>query len=320
MFYQEERTTVEARNIGELKVSVVGLGCNNFGGRLDQTQTTAVVKAALDAEINFFDTADIYGNTHSEEFLGKALGSKRDEVIVASKFSIPYEGHTGGASPQYIPKAIESSLRRLGTDYIDLYQLHFPDPAVPIEETLGALGVLVAKGMVREIGCSNFTPEMMQSAFKASKDKKSPRFVSVQNHYNLLHREPELGVLAECKSLEMAFLPYFPLENGLLTGKYQPGKQAPSDARLATLSENERKDKLSDERLNKVVELNNLANESGHSVLELSIAWLLSRQEVASVISGATKPEQVIANVKSAKWTLDPSILTRIDEISPIGS
>lgn len=318
MFYQEERTNVETRNIGGLKVSVVGLGCNNFGGRLDQTQTTTVVQAALDAEINFFDTADIYGNTHSEEFLGKALGGRRDEVVVASKFSIPYEGHVGGASPQYIPKAIESSLRRLGMDHIDLYQLHFPDPAVPIEETLGALGDLVEKGLVREIGCSNFTVEMMQNAHEASKNMKSPRFVSVQNHYNLLHREPELGVLAQCENLEMAFLPYFPLENGLLTGKYRPGKQLPVGTRLAGLSESERETQLSDERLNKVVALNDLANESGHSVLELSIAWLLSRKEVASVISGATKPEQVTANVKSAKWTLDPATLARIDEISPI--
>src|SRR6185436_183929 len=225
---------MKTRKLGTLAVSVVGLGCNNFGGRLDRERTALVVDAALDAGINFFDTADVYGGTHSEEFLGRALGARRRSVIVATKFGIPLdEQRTGGAHPEYIRRALEDSLKRLGTDYIDLYQLHRPDPAVPIADTLGALEELKRAGKLREIGSSNFSVEQIREAELAVKPGAA-RFVSVQNEYSLLKRDPERGVLGECAAREIGFLPYFPLASGLLTGKYAPGSAPPpSTARLA---------------------------------------------------------------------------------------
>src|SRR5438552_2225536 len=232
--------SVETRKIGSLEVSVVGLGGNNFGGRLDLEATRAVVDAALDAGINFFDTADIYGGTKSEEFLGRALGSRRDAAVIATKFGGKIDEERKGAKPEYIRQAVEDSLRRLGTDRIDLYQQHVPDPNVPIADTLGALDELVRAGKVREIGCSNFSVEQIREAEAAAQGRA--RFVSVQNHYSLLQRDPENGVLAECERLEISFLPYFPLANGLLTGKYRQGQPLPEGSRLsdgqsATLSE-----------------------------------------------------------------------------------
>ena len=222
---------MDTRQIGSLEVSTVGLGCNNFGRHLDSDATSAVVDAALDIGITFFDTADVYGGTKSEEYLGRALGRRCDEVVVATKFGSAVDEQRKGARPEYVHQAVEDSLHRLGTDRIDLYQLHTPDPKVPIEDTLGALDELVREGKVREIGCSNFSTVQLRAAEKAARDGAA-RFVSVQNEYSLLHREPEGDVLPECERAGMAFIPYFPLANGLLTGKYRQGQDAPAGSRL----------------------------------------------------------------------------------------
>ncbi len=306
---------VEMRTIGSLQVSAVGLGCNNFGGRLDRERTAAVVAAALDAGINLFDTADVYGGAKSEVYLGAALGSRRDEIVLATKFGAPYEGHEGGGSAAYVRTAVEDSLTRLGTDRIDLYQLHVPDQKTPIAETLGALGELVAEGKVREVGCSNFSTAMLVEAEDATPEG-SPGFVSVQNQYNILAREPEDGVLAECERTGLAFLPYFPLAMGLLSGKYRAGEPPPEGTRLGGMGD-AAKTQLSDERLGKVAALEEVARDEGHTVLDLAFAWLLSRPAVASVIAGATKPEQVAANVAAGGWRLSDEVLARVDAIAP---
>jgi aryl-alcohol dehydrogenase-like predicted oxidoreductase len=306
---------METRTIGSLTVSAVGLGCNNFGMRMTSQETDAVVGAALDAGITLFDTADIYGGTKSEEFLGAALGPRRDEIVLATKFGVPYEGHVGGAAPAYVRQALEDSLRRLGTDHVDLYQLHLPDPNTPIADTLGALAELVAEGKVRQFGCSNFDGPMLAEATAAVVDG-APGFVSVQNQYNVLSREPEDEVLPFCERTHTAFLPFFPLASGLLSGKYRAGEEAPAGTRLAGWGERGKKE-LSDERLAKVAALDAVAKSEGHTVLELAFAWLLSRQPVASVIAGATTPAQVQANVAAADWTLPPGTLAQVDTISP---
>jgi aryl-alcohol dehydrogenase-like predicted oxidoreductase len=306
---------MDTRTIGSLTVSVVGLGCNNFGMRIGSKETDAVVGAALDAGITLFDSADIYGGTKSEEYLGQALGSRRDEMVLATKFGVPYEDHTGGAAPAYIRIALEDSLRRLGTDHIDLYQLHLPDKNTPIADTLGTLGELVAEGKVREFGCSNFDGPMLEEAEAAVVDG-SPGFVSVQNQYNVLYREPEDEVLPFCDRTHTAFLPFFPLASGLLTGKYRAGQEAPEGTRMAAWGERA-KNELTDERLAKVAALDALAKSEGHTVLDLAFAWLLSHASVASVIAGATKPEQVTANVAAGDWTLDAGILAQINSITP---
>ena len=215
---------METRRIGSLQVSAVGLGCNNFGARIDEATSTTVVHAALDAGITFFDTAELYADGKSEEFLGKALGRRRSGVIIATKFGHKRWHPDRGAHPTYIRRAVEASLRRLGTDVIDLYQLHTPDPLVPIADTLGALDELVKAGKVREIGCSKFSVEQLNEAAAAVKPGAA-KFVSVQNEYSLLRREPERGVLQYCEQHGMAFLPFFPLASGLLTGKYRKGKR-----------------------------------------------------------------------------------------------
>ncbi|HZO88675.1 MAG TPA: aldo/keto reductase [Chthonomonadaceae bacterium] len=302
---------MQTRRIGSLTVSVIGLGCNNFGGRLDEAGTARVVHAALDAGINFFDTADVYGGTKSEEFLGRALGSRRDEALIATKFGAKIDEARKGASPAYIRQAAEDSLRRLGTDRIDLYQLHTPDPGVPIADTLGALNELVQAGKVREIGCSNFSVEQLREAEKAAQG--GARFVSVQNHYSLLHREPENGVLAECERQGIAFLPYFPLANGLLTGKYRKGQPLPEGTRLT--SDGRFADWLSEANLDRVEALIQFAEARRHTILELAFSWLLTRPTVASVIAGATKPEQVQANVAAADWRLSREDLAEIDRL-----
>jgi aryl-alcohol dehydrogenase-like predicted oxidoreductase len=305
---------MDTRTIGTLTVSEVGLGCNNFGMLIERKESEAVVGAALNAGITLFDTADMYGNTKSEEYLGQALGARRDEIVLATKAGGAFEGHTGGATPAYLRTSLEDSLRRLGTDHVDLYQLHYPDPTTPIAETLGALGDLVAEGKIREIGCSNFDAAMLEEAAEAVKDG-APRFVSVQNEYNLLHRDPEDGVLAFCDRTHTAFLPYFPLASGLLTGKYRSGA-APEGTRLAAWG-SFAKDQLSDERLATVAALDALARTEGHTVLDLAFAWLLARPSVASVIAGATKPEQVAANVSAGQWKPSAELLAQVDAIAP---
>jgi aryl-alcohol dehydrogenase-like predicted oxidoreductase len=257
----------------------------------------------------------MYGGTKSEEYLGAALGARRDEIVLATKFGGPFEGHAGGATPAYVRTSLEESLRRLGTDHVDLFQLHYPDPKTPIAETLGALGELVAEGKIREIGCSNFDRALLEEAAGAGKEG-APRFVSVQNEYNLLHRDPEDEVLGFCDRTHTAFLPYFPLASGLLTGKYRAGAGAPEGTRLAAWG-SYGKDQLSDERLATVAALDALAQSEGHTVLDLAFAWLLARPSVVSVIAGATKPEQVAANVAAGQWKPSAALLAQVDAIAP---
>ena len=306
---------METRMIGSLEVTVVGLGCNNFGMRIGQAETQAVVDAALDAGINFFDTADIYGASLSETYLGEALGRRRDDIVLATKFGLPYEGHRGGAAPGYIRIALEDSLTRLGTDRIDLYQQHVPDDKTPIAETIGVLVELVAEGKIREFGCSNFTVPQLTEATGAT-PSGSPGFVSVQNQYNILHREPEGGVLQWCDSTGTAFLPFYPLASGVLSGKYRAGEPPPEGTRLAGQGDRAAS-QLSDERLAAVADLDELAEREGHTVLDLAFGWLLSRPAVASVIAGATRPEQVTANVEGGTWRPDADVLAAVDTIAP---
>ncbi|MFL6261581.1 MAG: aldo/keto reductase [Thermoanaerobaculia bacterium] len=301
---------METRKIGSLNVSIVGLGCNNFGWRLDYDRTVAVVDAALEAGINFLDTADIYGGTESEEFLGRALQGLRGQVVLATKFGMKVDDQRKGARPDYVRRACEDSLRRLRTDHIDLYQLHQPDPETPIGDTLAALDELVRAGKVREIGCSNFSVQQLREAKEAAGG--GARFVSVQNEYSLLHRDPEQGVLAECEREGLAFLPYFPLAGGMLTGKYRRGQPTPEGTRLA-------KGKgrfLNDRNLDVVEELASLAASKGHSLLELAFSWLLSHRQVASVIAGATDAGQVRSNVHAAGWRLNPVDLAEVDKLA----
>jgi aryl-alcohol dehydrogenase-like predicted oxidoreductase len=306
---------VETRTIGSLEVSVVGLGCNNFGMRIGRADTNAVVDAALDAGITFFDTADIYGGSKSETYLGAALGRRRDDIVLASKFGLPYEGHAGGAAPGYIRSALEDSLARLGTDRIDLYQQHVPDDKTPIADTVGTLVELVAEGKIREFGCSNFTVAMLTEAAAAT-PSGSPGFVSVQNQYNVLHREPEDGVLEWCDNTGTAFLPFYPLASGVLSGKYRAGEPPPEGTRLAAQGDRAASH-LSDERLAAVADLDELAEREGHTVLDLAFGWLLSRPAVASVIAGATRPEQITANVAGGTWRPDAQVLAAVDTIAP---
>ena len=302
---------MDTRRIGSLDVSVVGLGCNNFGRRLDSDATSAVVDAALDAGITFFDTADVYGGTKSEEYLARALGGRRDEVVLATKFGSPVDEQRKGARPEYVRQAAEDSLRRLGTDRIDLYQLHTPDPQVPIGETIGALNELVKAGKVREIGCSNFSADQLREAEQATREGAA-RFASVQNEYSLLHREPEGDVLPECERLGLAFIPYFPLANGLLTGKYRRGKDAPAGSRLDS-ARGERL--LTDRNLDVVERLIGFSESRGRTILELAFSWLLTRPAVASVIAGATSSEQARSNAAAAGWELTDAELAEVDSI-----
>jgi aryl-alcohol dehydrogenase-like predicted oxidoreductase len=302
------------RRIGALEVSAVGLGCNNFGGRLDAAATAAVVHAAIDAGINFLDTADIYGGALSEEYLGQALRGRRDQVVLATKFGMAVDEKRQGARPDYVLAALDDSLRRLKTDRIDLYQLHRPDAAVPIADTLGALDDAVRAGKVREIGCSNLSAEQLREAAAAVSDGAA-RFVSVQNEYSLMQREPEAEVLPECERQGLAFLPFFPLASGLLTGKYRRGQATPKGTRIAPGGRFG--DLLSADNLDAVEALTTFALARRHSLLELAVSWLLSRPQVASVIAGATSPEQVATNAKAASWRLTPGELAEIDAIVP---
>jgi aryl-alcohol dehydrogenase-like predicted oxidoreductase len=305
---------MERRALGSLQVSIVGVGCNNFGGRLDQTGTNDVVSAAIDAGINFFDTADIYGGTKSEEMLGVALGKWRDEFVIASKFGMPVDDTHFGASPAYVRQACENSLRRLGTDHIDLYQLHYPDAAVPIAETLGALHELIAEGKVREIGCSNFTAAQLHEAKRAADD--GPAFVSVQNQYSMLERGPERdGVLDACDTLGLNFLPFYPLANGLLTGKVRPGAPPPEDSRLAKMAPERSVHWLGDELQSKVAALLDYADEIEVPILTLAFSWLLSHTAISSVIAGASNADQVRANA-AAPRALSNDVVTRLNELT----
>jgi aryl-alcohol dehydrogenase-like predicted oxidoreductase len=300
---------MDYRTLGSLSVSLVGIGCNNFGWRTDAAGTATVVDAALDAGINLFDTADVYGAGQSEEFLGKALRGRRARAIIATKFGIKMGEGKEGARPEYVHEALEASLRRLQTDTIDLYQIHRPDPDTPIADTLEALNKAVKAGKVREIGCSNFSVEQM----RASRATPGPHhFASVQNEYSMMKREPEADVLPECLRTGVAFLPYFPLANGLLTGKYRKGKPLPESSRG--------KDAFgpkvfTDENLDRVEALIAFAQAHGHSLLDLAFSWLAARPQVCSVIAGAKTPEQVRANSVAASWKLSAEELAQLDKV-----
>ena len=300
---------MEYRRLGSLNVSLVGLGCNNFGWRTDAAGAAAVVDAALSAGINFFDTADVYGGGQSEQFLGKALKGRRNKAIIATKFGMKMSEGKQGARPEYVREALEASLRRLQVDTIDLYQIHFPDSNTPIADTLQALNDAVKAGKVREIGCSNFSAEQLQAARATS----GPRyFATVQNEYSLLKRDPEREVLPQCARAGIAFLPYFPLANGLLTGKYRKGQTFPEGSRG--------KDAFgpkvfTPENIQRVESLIAFSESRGHSLLELAISWLAVRPEISSVISGAKTPDQVRANSRAASWKLTPADLSKVDRI-----
>jgi aryl-alcohol dehydrogenase-like predicted oxidoreductase len=315
-------TTVETvsemrfRRLGDsgLAVSVVGLGCNNFGRRIDLDATRAVVRAALDAGITLFDTSDTYGE--SEDFLGEILGTERDNVVLATKFGMSMRGALGPdwdarGSRRYIRKAVESSLRRLRTDWIDLYQMHVPDPRTPIAETLATLNELVVEGKVRYVGCSNFAAWQVADAAWTARTAGTAPFISAQNHYSLIDREPEAELVPACQRFGLGVLPYFPLANGLLTGKYKRGEAAPEGARLA----NQRSDWLNDQRFDQVEAVEKFAAARGVSLLEVAIGGLAAKPAVSSVIAGATKPEQVVANVEAAQWVPSADDLAALDAL-----
>jgi len=290
----------------------VGLGCNNFGRRLDEAATRSVVDAALDAGVDFLDTADVYGETYSETFLGRVLEGRRDRVVLATKFGSKVAEGKQGARPEYVRQALEDSLRRLRTDHVDLYQLHRPDPEVPIADTLGALAEAVAAGLVREIGCSNFTAEQIAEA-AAAVAPDAPRFVSVQNELSLLRRQDERDVLPACREHGLAYLPYFPLFSGLLTGKYRRGQPLPEGTRITG---NPRWEKhLTDANLDLIERLIAFAAERGKELVDLAFAWLLAKPEVASVIAGATSAEQVRRNAQAGAWELSPEDAAAVDAI-----
>jgi len=303
------------RSIGSIPVPLAGIGCNNFGRRIDEARTKQVVDAAFDVGATLFDTADLYGDGRSEEFLGKALRSRRDEAVVVSKFGMrtPPDGLTGG-DPAWVPRACDDSLIRLATDRIDVYLLHTPDDATPIADTLTAMSRLVDVGKVREIGCSNFSAKQLDEAEEAAKDNGVHRFVTVQNEYSLLAREPQDEVLPASRRLELSFMPYFPLASGLLTGKYRRGEPPPPGSRMAGRDGWE--EFLTDERFDLVERLSAFAEQRGYTLLELAMCWLASQPEIATVIAGATSAEQVRANATAVEaWRLTEEELEEIDEL-----
>ena len=302
---------MDKRKIGSLAVPRVGIGCNNFGWRINAAETQAVVDACLDEGINFFDTADMYADGQSEAFLGAALKGRCNEAIIATKFGREMGEGMKGARPDYVRLAVEASLKRLRIDCIDLYQLHLPDPNTPIGDTLAALDDLVKAGKVREIGCSNFSADQIREAEQAVADGAA-RFVSVQNHYSLLHREPEAEVLPACTQAEIGFLPYFPLANGLLTGKYRKGQEFPDSSRG---KDGWGPKMFTDTNLDRVEALIRFSESRGYRLLDLAFSWLAVRPEVSSVIAGARTPEQVRANAAAMRWQLSEADLAEIDRI-----
>ena len=306
---------MDTRRIGSLDVSVVGLGTNNFGMGMHEDEVPPVVDAALETGIIFFDTSDSYGD--SEERLAKALGRHRDEVVIATKFGSPVgTDGTGGAAPSYVREAVELSLRRLGTDRIDLYQLHRPDPHTSLSDTLGALDELLHEGKVREIGCSNFSAELLREAHEVVPAEKA-HFISVQNHYNLLNRGDEREVLPECRSLGLAYLPFFPLASGMLTGKYARGEAPASGTRMQRWG-NRANAVLSDQNFDAVDALSAWAASRDHSLLDLAFAWLLEKPVIPSVIAGATKADQVRANAAAGGWRLSAEDAAEVDALAPV--
>ena len=311
---------MEYRNLGSsgLRVSLVGLGCNNFGMRLDLEQTRAVVDRAFDLGITLFDTADMYGGRGgSETQLGKILGHRRKDIVLASKFGMAMsdDGTKIGASRRYIMSAVEDSLRRLKTDWIDLYQLHQPDPLTPLDETMQALDDLVTQGKIRYIGCSNLPSWQVVESQWISKSMGLNRFVSCQDEYNILNRNVEAELIPAMQKYGCGLLPYFPLASGLLTGKYKR-TEMPEGARLTDMPTFANRIYLTDENFDIVDNLHKFANKTGHSILELAFGWMDSRPTTASIIAGATKPEQIDANVAAVNWVLSQSEIDEVDKIS----
>jgi aryl-alcohol dehydrogenase-like predicted oxidoreductase len=310
---------METRNLGRsgLQVSLVGLGCNNFGGRLDLAGTRKVVHRALDLGVTLFDTADIYGERgRSEEYLGESLGDRRKDIVLATKFGMAMDdvGIRKGASRRYILSAVEASLKRLKTDWIDLYQLHQPDPRTPIEETLRALDDLIRQGKVRYIGCSNLPAWQVVEALWTSRHTLLDSFISCQDEYSLVVREPERELIPAMERYGLGLLPYFPLASGLLTGKYKRNAPMPAGARLTATQ------RLADRYLSEanwalVERLEEFSARRGHTLLELAFSWLAARPTVASVIAGATQPEQVEANARAVEWKLTPEDWAEVERL-----
>ncbi len=311
---------MELRNLGRsgLRVSAIGLGCNNFGGRIDLEAARRVVHKALDSGITFFDTADVYGERGgSETCLGRILGERRKEIVLATKFALPMDdsGRLQGASRRYIFQAVEASLERLATDWIDLYQLHQPDPLTPIEETLGALDDLVRAGKIRYVGCSNLPAWQVAEAQGTARALGIAGFICCQDEYSLVVRWIEAELIPAVEHFGLGLVPYFPLASGLLSGKYRRDMALPAGTRLAKM-ENLRRRFLGDANWLRAEKLSEFAAARGHTLLELAISWLLGRPVTASVIAGASTPEQVGQNAIAGGWRLTAEDLAEIDRLT----
>jgi aryl-alcohol dehydrogenase-like predicted oxidoreductase len=312
---------MEIRNLGksDLRVSLVGLGCNNFGV-LPIEASRKVVDRALELGITLFDTADVYGNRGgSEEQLGAILGPRRKNIVLATKFGMQMDdaGAKSGASRRYVLEAAEASLKRLKTDWIDLYQLHRPDPSTPLEDTLAALDELVRQGKVRHVGCSNLSAAQVGEAAKLARERKLTPFISAQDEYSLLKRDIERELIPALEANGMGLLPYFPLASGLLTGKYKPDAEIPAGTRMSVMKR--LADRYMTERNWAIVgKLEAFCAARGHTLLELAFSWLASRPRLSSVIAGATRPEQVEQNVKAVNWKLTAEDLAEIDRITAL--
>ena len=310
---------LEQRRLGTsgFTVPLLGLGTNNFGGRSDEAASLKVIDASIDIGANFFDTANIYTGTKSETIIGKALKGRRDKVILTTKFGLSMGAgpNMQGGSRGHILNELDTSLRRLQTDYLDLYQMHMVDRSTPIEETLRTLDDLVRAGKVRYIGCSNYDAWHLVEALHTSRALNLNAFVSVQPYYNLLKRGIERELAPACEGYDIGIIPYFPLESGFLTGKYRPGEGAPSGTRFDKTPTFQAK--LNEDNFAILSALESFAAERGHTVGELAMAWLAARPQVCSVISGASTPEQVQANAKGLEWKLTAEDLAEIDKIVP---
>lgn len=315
---------MEVRNLGSsgLRVSLVGLGCNNFGARLDVEATRKVVHKALDLGITLFDTADVYGNRGgSEEQLGQVLGARRKDIVLASKFGLAMDdaGVLKGGSRHYVMRAVEDSLRRLRTDWIDLYQLHRPDPLTPIEETLGALDDLVRQGKVRYVGCSNLSAWQVVEAQWTAKHRGLDAFVSCQDEYSLLVRDLERDLMPAMQKYGLGLLPYFPLASGLLTGKYERDAPGPAGARLTDTPRFANRTYMTDANWAIVERLREFGSARGRTLLEVAMGWMAARPTVSSIIAGATRPEQLEQNVRAVDWTPTAEDMAEIDRITQGG-
>jgi aryl-alcohol dehydrogenase-like predicted oxidoreductase len=287
--------------------------------RIDLAASRAVIKAALDAGITFFDTADMYGNGQSEDFIGQVLGPRRKDIVLATKFGgVAMHGKTGEhwGTREYIVRCLEASLRRLRTEWVDLYQMHYPDPTTPVEETLAALDELVRQGKVRAVGCSNFSGAQIAAATAQAQERRLVRFVTAQNEWSLLNRKAERDVIPACERYGLGQLPYFPLASGMLTGKYRRGEGFAAGTRLAAFKFAQAL--ASDENFTKIEALQTFAEKRGHTLLELAVSWLAAHSCVVSVIAGATTPEQVRANAVAANWKLSAAELAEVNALVPL--